>query len=175
MYSIKYFWKKSCINFSNNCEIQFCQVIKQNISWGGASRESKCKARLSPPSSPRPSALWQKCLHRILNTPERTRKKEWYCGEHKYYKGKRTNEDDCKGNAHLPRDLKLVQVQKAANFSFFQRTSRILPWQEKKQSPESSPPGKKGKCKLLKTLRNRRRAAICRMLRKRLYLLDAFS
>ena len=127
------------------------------------------------PSSPRPSALWQKCLHRILNTPERTRKKEWYCGEHKYYKGKRTNEDDCKGNAHLPRDLKLVQVQKAANFSFFQRTSRILPWQEKKQSPESSPPGKKGKCKLLKTLRNRRRAAICRMLRKRHYLIDAFS
>ena len=84
----------------------------------------------TPPPLPRPSALWQKCLHRILNTPERTRKKEWYCGEHKYYKGKRTNEDDCKGKAHLPRDLKLVQLQKAANFS--------VPH----VSPESSPPGK---------------------------------
>ena len=40
------------------------------------------------------------------------------------------------------------------------------PLARKKKSPESFP-GKKGKCKLLKTLRNRRRAAICRMLRKR--------
>ena len=98
------------------------------------------------PSSPRPSALWQKCLHRILNTPERTRKKEWYCGEHKYYKGKRTNEDDCKGNAHLPRDLKLVQLQKAANFS----VPNVF--------PESSPGKKKNNLQNLLLLARRENA-----------------
>ena len=56
------------------------------------------------------------------------------------------NEDDCKGKTHLPRDLKLVQLQKAANFS----VPNVF--------PESSPGKKKNNLQNLLLLARRENA-----------------